>query len=112
MLRAVYWDMNQIASNVETLEHTRMVAVEQEDGSFVEQEITEYERILYQLITTRTAEQQAALDAFSTAAEQERFIADNGLILASDELAPDDLIFWSYEPNGFFGYSACRDLCR
>lgn len=28
MLRAVYWDMNQIASNVETLEHTRMVAVE------------------------------------------------------------------------------------
>lgn len=27
---------------------------------------------------------------------------DNGLILASDELAPDDLIFWSYEPNGCF----------
>lgn len=102
MLRAVYWDMNQIASNVETLEHTRMVAVEQEDGSFVEQEITEYERILYQLITTRTAQQRAALYAFSTAAEQERFIVDNGLILVSDELAPDDLIFWSYESKWVF----------
>jgi cell wall-associated NlpC family hydrolase len=195
-LQAVYWDMNQIASNVETLEHTVMVNVEQEDGSFEEQETTAYERVLYLSITARTAEQQAAFYAFNmeqrelmeellsaafrpmmqallgkdsdtgvssgeleairtdlpagvfgsqaveqaltrlgdpysqlkagrgnytdcsflvqwvyqqlevslprTAAEQARFIVDNGLTLASDELAPGDLIFWSYEPNGRF----------
>ena len=65
MLQAVYWDMNQIDFHVETLEHTDMVVVEQSDGSFEEQKITEYERVLYLSITARTAEQQAALYAFN-----------------------------------------------
>ncbi|RAU98170.1 hypothetical protein DQG13_17505 [Paenibacillus sp. YN15] len=196
MLQTVYWDMNQIDSHVETLEHTEMVAVEQEDGSFKEQPITVYERVLYLSITARTAEQQAALYEFNaeqrelteellsaafrpmmlallgkdqhtglssgeleairtdlpagvlgsqavelvltrlgdpysqlkagqgnytdcsylvqwvyqqleiglprTAAEQARFIVDNGLTLTADELTAGDLIFWSYEPNGRF----------
>jgi len=65
MLQTVYWDMNQLDSQVETLEHSVMISVEQEDGSFVEQSVTEYERILYLSITARTAEQQAALYNFN-----------------------------------------------
>ncbi|OIA99320.1 hypothetical protein AK95_19320 [Paenibacillus sp. LC231] len=37
-----------------------------------------------------------------TAAEQARFIVDNGLSLTADELMAGDLIFWSYEQNGRF----------
>lgn len=196
MLQTVYWDMNQLDSHVETLEHTEMVSVEQEDGSFEEQSVTKYERVLYLSITARTAEQQAALYDFNeeqnelmeellsaafrpmmltllgkdshtglisgeleairtdlpvgvlgsqavelaltrlgdpysqlkagqgdytdcsyivqwvyqqleiglprTAAEQARFIVDNGLTLTAEELTPGDLIFWSYEQNGRF----------
>lgn len=196
LLQAVFWDMNQIDSQIETLEHTRTVAVEQSDGSVEEQSVTEYEHVLRLSISTRTAEQQAALYDFSTeqvdlmnellsaefrpmmlailgknsdtgltseqfaavitnlpagvlgsqvvelaltrlgdpysqlkagqdnytdcsylvqwvyrqlgievprtAAEQARFIVDNGLSLTSDELMAGDLIFWSYEPNGRF----------
>lgn len=196
MLQTVYWDMNQIDSHVETLEHTEMVAIEQEDGSIDEQQVTKFERVLHLWITARTAEQQAALYEFNaeqsglmeellsaafrpmmlallgkdehsglssgeleairtdlpagvigsqavelaltrlgdpysqlragqgnytdcsylvqwvyrqleiglprTAAEQARYIVDNGLTLAADELSAGDLIFWSYEQNGRF----------
>ncbi|MBU5672151.1 C40 family peptidase [Paenibacillus brevis] len=196
MLQTVYWDMNQLDSYVETLEHTEMVGIEQEDGSIDEQQVTEFERVLYLSITARTAEQQAALYDFNTeqtdimnellsaafrpmmlallgidkhtgvssgeleairtdlpagvigsqavelaltrlgdpysqlkagqgnytdcsyliqwvykqlevglprtAAEQARFIVDNGLTLTADELRAGDLIFWSYEQNGRF----------
>ncbi|MGG6311867.1 C40 family peptidase [Paenibacillus macerans] len=196
LLQAVFWDMNQIDSQIETLEHTRTIAVEQNDGSVEEQSVTEYERVLQLSISTRTAEQQAALYGFSTeqvdlmnellsaefrpmmlailgkngdtgltseqfaavitdlpagvlgsqavelaltrlgdpysqlkagqanytdcsylvqwvyrhlgielprtAAEQARFIVENGLSLTTDELMAGDLIFWSYEPNGRF----------
>ncbi len=196
LLKTVYWDMNQIASHVETLEHTEMVVIKQEDGSIEEHPVTEYEHVLHMSITARTAEQQAALYDFSaeqidimnellsaafrpmmlvllgkdehvglsageieairtdlpagvlgsqavelaltrlgdpysqlkagqgnytdcsflvqwvyqqlevglprTAAEQARFIVDNGLTLTADELTAGDLIFWSYEPNGRF----------
>lgn len=196
LLQTVYWDMNQLASYVETLEHTEMVANEQEDGSIEEHSVTEYERVLHLSITARTAEQQAALYDFNaeqtdimnellsaafrpmmlallgkdahvglstgeleairtdlpvgvlgsqavelaltrlgdpysqlkagqgnytdcsylvqwvyqqlevglprTAAEQARFIVDNGLSLTADELTAGDLIFWSYEQNGRF----------
>ncbi|MFC3801068.1 C40 family peptidase [Cohnella sp. GCM10012308] len=196
LLQAVFWDMNRIDSHIETLEHTRTVAVEQSDGSVEEQSVTEEERVLQLSISARTAEQQAALYDFSTeqadlmkellsaefrpmmmdilgkngdtgltteqvaamitdlptgmlgsqavelaltrlgdpysqlkagqdrytdcsylvqwvyrqlgvelprtAAEQARFIVENGLSLTSDELMAGDLIFWSYEPNGRF----------
>lgn len=196
LLQTVYWDMNQLASYVETLEHTEMVANEQEDGSIEEHSVTEYESVLHLSIIARTAEQQAALYNFNaeqtdimnellsaafrpmmlalldkdehvglssgeleairtdlpagvlgsqavelaltrlgdpysqlkagqgnytdcsylvqwvyqqlevglprTAAEQARFIVDNGLTLTADELTAGDLIFWSYEQNGRF----------
>lgn len=196
LLQAVFWDMNEIGSHIETLEHTRTVAVEQSDGSVEEQSVTEEERVLQLSISARTAEQQAALYDFSaeqidlmnellsaeftpmmfailgkngdtgltseqstavisnlpagvlgsqavelaltrlgdpysqlkagqdnytdcsylvqwvyrqlgvevprTAAEQARFIVENGLFLTSDVLIAGDLIFWSYEPNGRF----------
>ncbi|UQZ86456.1 putative endopeptidase precursor [Paenibacillus konkukensis] len=196
LLQAVFWDMNQIDSHIETLEHTKIVSVEQDDGSIEEQPMTEYERILQLSIIARTAEQQAAHYNFSneqinlveellsaefrpmmfallgkdesvglsseqlevirtdlpagvlgsqavelaltrlgdpysqpkagqanytdcsylvqwvyrqldvtlprTAAEQARFIMENGLTLNSNELIPGDLIFWSYEQNGRF----------
>lgn len=74
MLQAVYWEMNQITWNVETLEDTEIVAVEQADGSFTEQAITAYERVLHLSITARTAEQQAALYAFN--AEQHELMEE------------------------------------
>lgn len=196
MLQAVYWDMNQLTAHVETLEHTEVVIIEQEDGSREEQKVTEYERVLHLSVTARTAEQQAAFYQFNaeqtdlmnellsagfrpmmlsllgkedhvglsvgeleaiqtslppgvlgsqavelaltrlgdpysqlkagqgsytdcsylvqwvykqlevglprTAAEQARFIVDNGRALNADELKAGDLIFWSYEKNGRF----------
>ncbi|MDG0810353.1 C40 family peptidase [Cohnella rhizosphaerae] len=45
---------------------------------------------------------QLGVDVPRTAAEQARFIVDNGFSLTSDELMAGDLIFWSYEPNGRF----------
>lgn len=35
-----------------------------------------------------------------TAAEQGRYCVSKGLIISSFSLAPGDLVFWSYEPNG------------
>ncbi len=35
-----------------------------------------------------------------TAAEQARYCVSNGLTISSSSLAPGDLVFWSYEPNG------------
>ncbi|MFC4600239.1 C40 family peptidase [Cohnella hongkongensis] len=196
MLQTVFWDMNQIDSHVETLEHTELVFIEKEDGSIEEHVVTEYERVLQLSITARTADQQASHYDFSTeqvdlvnellsaefrpmmfailgknadtgltseqfeaimtdlpagvfgsqavelaltrlgdpysqlkagqdnytdcsylvqwvyrqldvtlprtAAEQGRFIVDNGLSLTRDELLAGDLIFWSYEQNGRF----------
>ncbi|WP_209280726.1 C40 family peptidase [Paenibacillus athensensis] len=37
-----------------------------------------------------------------TAAEQARYLLENGLTINFAELAPGDLIFWSYEQNGRF----------
>ncbi|SFF34683.1 NlpC/P60 family protein [Paenibacillus algorifonticola] len=46
--------------------------------------------------------QQLEVGLPRTAAEQARFIVDNGLTLTADELTAGDLIFWSYEQNGRF----------
>lgn len=35
-----------------------------------------------------------------TAAEQARFCADRELLVSKDHLAPGDLVFWSFKPNG------------
>ncbi|ERM19693.1 C40 family peptidase [Brevibacillus laterosporus] len=37
-----------------------------------------------------------------TAAEQARYIVDNNLAIQYENLAPGDLVFWSYERNGRF----------
>jgi phenylalanine-4-hydroxylase len=60
MLQTIYWSMNQIDSHVEPMEHSEIVAIEQEDGSIEEHPVTEYERVLHLSVTVRTAEQQAA----------------------------------------------------
>lgn len=35
-----------------------------------------------------------------TAAEQGKYSVNNGLTISKSDLAPGDLVFWSYEPNG------------
>lgn len=35
-----------------------------------------------------------------TAAEQGKYCVNNGLTISKSDLAPGDLVFWSYEPNG------------
>ncbi|MNI78441.1 Gamma-DL-glutamyl hydrolase precursor [compost metagenome] len=37
-----------------------------------------------------------------TAAEQARYIVDHNLAIQYENLAPGDLVFWSYERNGRF----------
>jgi hypothetical protein len=56
---SVFWDMNQIESRVETIEHTETVTVENEDGSTSEETTTSYEYVLHITVTSKTAEQQA-----------------------------------------------------
>jgi hypothetical protein len=62
IIQSVFWDMNQIESRVEMIEHTETVTVELEDGSdwsSGEGATTSYERILLITVTSKTAEQQA-----------------------------------------------------
>lgn len=59
IIHSVFWDMNQLESRIETIEHTETVTVEHEDGSTSEETTTSYERILHITVNSRTAEQQA-----------------------------------------------------
>jgi len=59
LFQLVFWDMNQIESHIETIEHAETVTVEHEDGSTSEETTTSYERVLHITVTSKTAEQQA-----------------------------------------------------
>jgi hypothetical protein len=59
IIHEVFWEMNQMESHVETIEHTETVTVQHEDGSASEETTTSYERILHINVNSRTAEQQA-----------------------------------------------------
>ncbi|WP_214629639.1 C40 family peptidase [Paenibacillus agaridevorans] len=59
IIHSVFWDMNQLETRVETIEHTDTVTVENEEGSTSEETTTRYEHILYITVTSKTAEQQA-----------------------------------------------------
>ncbi|MCY9667638.1 C40 family peptidase [Paenibacillus alginolyticus] len=59
IIQSVFWDMNQLESHVEKIEHTETVTVEHEDGSTSEETTTSYEHILHITISSKTAEQQA-----------------------------------------------------
>lgn len=59
IIQSVFWDMNQLESHVETIQHTETVTVEHEDGSTSEETTTSSERILHITVTSKTAEQQA-----------------------------------------------------
>lgn len=68
VIRSVFWEMNQVESHVETIEHHETVTVTQEDGSTSEETITRYEHILHITVISRTAEQQA--DTYGFTGEQ------------------------------------------
>ena len=59
LIKAVFWDMNGIGYEIETIEHTETETVENEDGTTSEITTTTYEYILHITITSKTAEQQA-----------------------------------------------------
>lgn len=59
IIQSVFWDMNQIESRVETIEHTENVTIENEDGTTSEETTTSYEHILHITVSSKTAEQQA-----------------------------------------------------
>jgi hypothetical protein len=59
IIQSVFWDMNQLESHIETVEHTETATVEHEDGSTSEETTTSYELILHITVTSKTAEQQA-----------------------------------------------------
>ncbi|MCU6711554.1 C40 family peptidase [Paenibacillus sp. J5C_2022] len=59
MIHSVFWEMNQVESQVETIEHQETVTVTHEDGNTSEETTIRYEYILHITITSRTAEQQA-----------------------------------------------------
>lgn len=68
LIKAVFWDMNGIGYEIETIEHTETETVENEDGTTSEITTTTYEYILHITITSKTAEQQA--DEYGFAADQ------------------------------------------
>lgn len=59
IIHGVFWEMNQLESHIETIEHTETVTVQHEDGSSSDETTTSYERILHITVNSRTAEQQA-----------------------------------------------------
>nr|WP_206106917.1 C40 family peptidase [Paenibacillus timonensis] len=59
IIQSVFWDMNQLESRIETIEHTESVTVEHEDGTTSEETTTSYEHILHITVSSKTAEQQA-----------------------------------------------------
>lgn len=65
IIQSVFWDMNQLESRVETIEHTETVTVENEEGGTSEGTTTSYEKILHITVKSRTAEQQADTYHFS-----------------------------------------------
>lgn len=64
-IHSVFWEMNQVESHVETIEHQETVTVTHEDGSTSEETTIRYEHILHITVTSRTAEQQANEYGFS-----------------------------------------------
>ncbi len=68
LIKAVFWDMNSIGYEIETIEHTETETVENEDGTTSEITTTTYEYILHITITSKTAEQQA--DEYGFTADQ------------------------------------------
>jgi hypothetical protein len=59
-LKDVFWDMNQIDSHVETIEHTSTQTVVNYDGTTSEVTTTTYEHILHITITEKSAEEMAS----------------------------------------------------
>ncbi|MCD9025415.1 C40 family peptidase [Cohnella silvisoli] len=59
IIQSVFWDMNQVESRIEKIEHTETVTVEHEDGTTSEETTSSHERILHITVTSKTAEQQA-----------------------------------------------------
>ncbi|MSS91330.1 peptidoglycan endopeptidase [Eisenbergiella tayi] len=45
---------------------------------------------------------QVGITIPGTAAEQGRYLVENNLTIAKEDLQPGDLVFWSYKPNGRF----------
>ena len=45
---------------------------------------------------------QVGIQIPGTAAEQARYLVENSLTIAKEDLQPGDLVFWSYRPNGRF----------
>lgn len=66
LIKAVFWDMNGIGYEIETIEHTETETVENEDGTTSEITTTTYEYILHITITSKTAEQQADKYGFTS----------------------------------------------
>lgn len=82
LIRAIFWDMNQIDSYVETIEHTGTTTIVHEDGSTSEETITTNEYILHITVTSKTAEQQAIIYGFTD--DQEELMKE----MLSEEFRP------------------------
>lgn len=65
VIHSVFWEMNQLESFVETIEHTETITVEDEDGETIEDTVTRVESVLHMTILSKTAEQQAHLYGFT-----------------------------------------------
>lgn len=74
ILKDVYWDMNSIESRTEGREYTEIIAVEQPDGSIIEETETYTRRTFYITQSAKTAEQMA--DEYSFNAEQRELLAE------------------------------------
>lgn len=82
LIRAIFWDMNQIDSYVETIEHTGTKTIVHEDGSSSEETTTNNEYILHITVTSKTAEQQSIIYGFTD--EQDELMNE----MLSEEFRP------------------------
>jgi len=74
LIKAVFWDMNGITYEVETIEHTETETIVNEDGTTSEETTTTYEYILHITITSKTTEQQA--DEYGFTADQKAILEE------------------------------------
>lgn len=98
LMKAVFWDMNSISYEIETIEHTETETIVHEDGTTSEETTTTYEYILHITITSKTAEQQAVEYGFTD--DQTDMLKE----LLSGEY---DSLFWALlGASGYYGTGA------
>ena len=66
LMRNIFWDMNSLETRIEEREFTEIIAMEQDDGTIVEETVTTTRRTLYITQKVKSVDQMATVYGFSS----------------------------------------------